>query len=104
MLKGECRVKQDESELRKITDAGELNNGQVNGQGKEQMEDIMIGSVAIPRKDEIGYKIHPDHWRRGYMDEALKLTIELFWRLPGKVFTSISTSLSPFSLFFHCAL
>lgn len=36
--------------------------------------------------DEIGYMLHVDHWRKGYMSEALQTYIGpkgIFWELPG---------------------
>jgi RimJ/RimL family protein N-acetyltransferase len=43
----------------------------------------MIGLVGIVRPAEIGYKIHPDFWGKGYMSEALELCIKLFWASKG---------------------
>ncbi|KAK2627113.1 hypothetical protein QTJ16_003079 [Diplocarpon rosae] len=43
----------------------------------------MIGVIGIPREAEIGYRIHPDHWGKGYMSEALTLFLEMWWALDG---------------------
>lgn len=47
------------------------------------MKRRMIGAVGAPRNEpagaEIGYKLHPDFWGRGYMSEALRLFIGLYW-------------------------
>lgn len=44
----------------------------------------MIGTIAFPREQEIGYKLHPDYWGKGYMSEALKMFLEMFWNAEGK--------------------
>ncbi|TEY67146.1 hypothetical protein BOTCAL_0129g00180 [Botryotinia calthae] len=52
------------------------------GEGQE-ME--MIGIIGISHKPEnVGYKIHPDHWGKGHMTEALRLFVEMFWTLEEK--------------------
>lgn len=38
----------------------------------------MIGVIGIVREQEIGYRIHPDFWGKGFMSEALKMFIEMF--------------------------
>jgi len=48
---------------------------------KEKPEQ-MIGSIGYWRTDlanhraEMGYMLHPDYWRKGYISEALKKTID----------------------------
>ena len=48
----------------------------------------MIGTCGVPRSEslgaEMGYGIHPDFWGAGYMSEALKLFISLYWG-PGSM-------------------
>jgi ribosomal-protein-alanine N-acetyltransferase len=42
----------------------------------------LIGTIAYHRLDkphyraELGYMIHPDYWRKGYMSEVLKMVID----------------------------
>ena len=42
----------------------------------------LIGTIAYHRLDkphyraELGYMIHPDHWRKGYMQEVLEVVID----------------------------
>lgn len=43
----------------------------------------MIGVIAVVREGEIGYRIFPDYWRKGYMSETLKMFIEMFWKMEG---------------------
>lgn len=51
---------------------------------REGQEMEMIGIIGISHKPEnVGYKIHPDHWGKGYMTEALRLFVEMFWTLEG---------------------
>ena len=44
--------------------------------------DTMIGSIAFWRlvkehfRAEIGYNLHPDHWGKGIMNEAMKVVLE----------------------------
>ena len=49
----------------------------------------MIGTVGAPRNGpqgaEIAYGLHPDYWGKGYMIEALKLFIGVYWG-PGSAF------------------
>ncbi|KAF7952032.1 uncharacterized protein EAE97_001529 [Botrytis byssoidea] len=52
---------------------------------REGQEIEMIGIIGISHKPEnVGYKIHPDHWGKGYMTEALRLFVEMFWTLEEK--------------------
>ena len=39
----------------------------------------MIGVIGTPRESELAYKLHPDFWGKGYMSEALKAFVDLFW-------------------------
>ena len=60
------------------------------GEGKEGRKDEnpkagrLIGAIGIPREGEIGYKLHPDFWGKGYMSYALRQAVNLFWRFDGK--------------------
>ncbi|KAF4637242.1 hypothetical protein G7Y89_g835 [Cudoniella acicularis] len=51
------------------------------GEDATEQKPKMIGLIGFPREADIGYKIHPDFWGKGYMSEALALFIELFWKL-----------------------
>ncbi|RAL65910.1 hypothetical protein DID88_005572 [Monilinia fructigena] len=42
----------------------------------------IIGTSHTPAN--VGYKTHPNHWGKGYMTEALKLFVEIFWALEEK--------------------
>jgi len=44
---------------------------------------IMIGSIGTPRKCEIGYKLLPEYWGKGYMSEALALFLNFWWNDEG---------------------
>jgi len=43
----------------------------------------VIGTCGTPRNEplgaELGYGLHPDFWGEGYMSEALRLFINLYW-------------------------
>ncbi|KAK0109667.1 hypothetical protein ONS95_002348 [Cadophora gregata] len=41
----------------------------------------MIGVVGIVREPELGYRIHPDFWGKGYMSEALTMFLQMWWAL-----------------------
>ncbi|KAE8443976.1 hypothetical protein EG329_001200 [Mollisiaceae sp. DMI_Dod_QoI] len=46
----------------------------------------MIGIIGIVRVQEVGYKLHPDFWGKGYMSEALRMMLAMFWATEGKAF------------------
>lgn len=43
----------------------------------------LIGVMGVVREAEIGYRIHPDFQRKGYMPEALVMFLKMWWALPG---------------------
>jgi [ribosomal protein S5]-alanine N-acetyltransferase len=51
----------------------------------------MIGIIGVVREQEIGYRLHPDFWGKGYMTEALSMFIEMWWGMES----TISLSRSP---------
>jgi [ribosomal protein S5]-alanine N-acetyltransferase len=71
---------------------GEVNS--INGvneekeveKGEEKLK--MIGIIGIVREQEIGYKLHPEFWGRGFMSEALKAFIEFFFKNPSTYLSS----------------
>ena len=42
-------------------------------------ERTTIGLIGAHHLPEIGYVIHPDHWSKGYVTEALKAWIDWYW-------------------------
>jgi ribosomal-protein-alanine N-acetyltransferase len=56
------------------------------GSQEENSKPKMIGAIGIVREQEIGYKVHPDFWGKGYMTEALKMFINLYWKMEGMLF------------------
>ncbi|KAA8569429.1 hypothetical protein EYC84_001065 [Monilinia fructicola] len=52
---------------------------------REGNDMIMIGIIGTSHTPaNIGYKIHPNYWGKGYMTEALRLFVEMFWDLEEK--------------------
>jgi RimJ/RimL family protein N-acetyltransferase len=51
---------------------------------QESFKPRMIGVIAIVREQEIGYKLHPDFWGKGYMTETLRMFIDMYWKMEGK--------------------
>ncbi|KAJ5053994.1 uncharacterized protein L3040_000282 [Drepanopeziza brunnea f. sp. 'multigermtubi'] len=58
-----------------------LKNGREEGDGSAKA--VHIGNIEMPREAEVGYRIHPDYWRRGYMSEALAMFIAFWWAEEG---------------------
>jgi ribosomal-protein-alanine N-acetyltransferase len=52
---------------------------------EENAKPRMIGVIGIVREQEIGYKVHPDFWGKGYMTEALRMFIDVYWKMEGKI-------------------
>jgi ribosomal-protein-alanine N-acetyltransferase len=50
----------------------------------------MIGIIGIVREQEIGYKLHPDFWGKGYMSEALAMFIEMWWGMESMILPILS--------------
>lgn len=42
-----------------------------------------IGNAGNFVKDEIGFILHPDHWRNGYLSEAMAAVIPHLWQITG---------------------
>lgn len=57
----------------------------LKGEGKG-VRPKMIGVVGIVREVEIGYRLHPDYWGKGYMTEALTMFLAMWWDLDGTHF------------------
>jgi ribosomal-protein-alanine N-acetyltransferase len=55
------------------------------GSQEENAKPRMIGIIGIVREQEIGYKVHPDFWGKRYMTEALKMFINMYWKMEGKI-------------------
>lgn len=67
--------------IRERLDAAIDNNDGVQWAMTVRGNDRLMGSIGIWRlmkehyRGEIGYSMHPDHWGKGYMDEAVKAVI-----------------------------
>jgi RimJ/RimL family protein N-acetyltransferase len=55
-------------------------------------ENKVIGIIGTNRWSEqgmeMGYCVNIHYWGKGYATEALKAFLDLFWSLPGKLFSS----------------
>lgn len=60
---------------------------------KEDEKPKMIGVVGIVREAELGYRIHPDFWGKGFMSEALTMFLEMWWALQGNKNPNIVTDI-----------
>ncbi|KAB8295085.1 hypothetical protein EYC80_007024 [Monilinia laxa] len=63
----------------------------------EENDMKMIGIIGTSHTPaNVGYKIHPNRWGKGYMTEALKLFVEMFWTLEEKkAFPQIVAAYTP---------
>ncbi len=55
----------------------------LKNQAAEAAKPRLIGIMGIVREQEIGYKLHPDYWRKGYGSEALGMFVQLFFSAAG---------------------
>ncbi|MDB2368996.1 GNAT family N-acetyltransferase [Octadecabacter sp.] len=46
-----------------------------------ELDDRYIGNAGNFMKDEIGFILHPDHWRNGYVSEAMAAIIPHLWQV-----------------------
>jgi [ribosomal protein S5]-alanine N-acetyltransferase len=66
---------------------------EVPGQEKEQRKVgklRMIGAIGIVREQEIGYRLHPEFWGKGFMTEALAMFIDMWWGMESTFFSALS--------------
>ena len=54
----------------------------------------MIGAMGIEREQELGHKMHPDYWGKGYMSEALAAFLKIWFALPGQHCTNTCSHFS----------
>jgi RimJ/RimL family protein N-acetyltransferase len=70
---------------------GEVNGVErVNEEKGGEGELKMIGVIGIVREQEIGYKLHPEFWGRGFMSEAIRAFIQLFFSLAGRSTSAVT--------------
>jgi RimJ/RimL family protein N-acetyltransferase len=64
----------------------------VDYESKERKEGElrMIGIIGVVREQEIGYRLNPDFWGKGYMTEALAMFIEMWWGMESMISLSRS--------------
>jgi ribosomal-protein-alanine N-acetyltransferase len=43
----------------------------------------MIGAMGLPREIDVGYRISPEYWGKGYMTEALVMFVDMIWKSDG---------------------
>jgi len=56
-----------------------------SSRGEAEQKPRMIGLIGVVREQELGYKMNPDYWGKGYMTEALVMMSNLFWEMEGKL-------------------
>jgi ribosomal-protein-alanine N-acetyltransferase len=56
--------------------------GSESGNGKEE-GGTFIGAIGFPRECDVGYSIHPAYWGKGYMTEALRMFVDMFFNAEG---------------------
>lgn len=75
---------------------GTEEDGEVNGVDRVNEEKgdkgglKMIGVIGIVCEQETGYKLHPEFWGRGFMSEALRAFIQLFFSSPGRSTSAVT--------------
>ena len=57
---------------------------------KKEIKLCMIGIIGVVREQEIGYRLHPDFWGKGYMTEALAMVTEMWWGMESMISLSRS--------------
>jgi ribosomal-protein-alanine N-acetyltransferase len=58
--------------------------------GERDWKPKMIGVIGTPRKDELAYNLHSSYWGKGYMSEALKVFLDLYFSSKSPSFISAS--------------
>lgn len=75
-----------------VTVTGNGSSGDSNSDPHSKVEKVkkkkgvkhkMIGIVGMPREGELAYKIHPDHWGKGYMAETMRMFLGMLWESEG---------------------
>jgi RimJ/RimL family protein N-acetyltransferase len=70
--------------------------GDSRGDWGGQVKAKLIGTIGTPRKAEVGYKLHPEYWGKGYMSEALEMFLRMWWGMEGKFISLFSLVLARF--------
>jgi RimJ/RimL family protein N-acetyltransferase len=51
----------------------------------------MIGVIGVVREQDIGYRIHPEFWGKGYISEALRIFIDMWWGMESMFYLWFSS-------------